>query len=119
MAGLIPITIPQTTPSGDHLKACLNHSSNKSILEALVEIPYLPKFVFHPALLHQFLKAFQPARRKIVSSDRLACGLRRKHAGLEREMNSFQPHRIQESRGIADDQSTVKVVLRLRPITAF
>src|SRR5262245_24791988 len=34
-------------------------------------------------------------------------------------MNSLQPHRIQESRGIADDQSTIEVVLRLRPITAF
>src|SRR5262245_31646073 len=34
-------------------------------------------------------------------------------------MNSFQPHRIQETRGIADDQSTVKVILSPRPTTAF
>src|SRR5215510_11994541 len=88
MAGLIPITIPNTTPSGNHLKARMNHSCNKSVLEALVEIPHLPQFIFHPALLHKFLK-------------------------------TFQPHRIQESRGIADDQSAIEVVLRLCPITAF
>src|SRR5262245_13880818 len=34
-------------------------------------------------------------------------------------MNSFQTHRIQESSGIADDQSAIEVVLRLCPVTAF
>src|SRR5215475_582829 len=34
-------------------------------------------------------------------------------------MNSFETHRIQESGGIADDQSAIEVVLRLCPITAF
>src|SRR5439155_10715442 len=84
-----------------------------------MEIPYLPKFFLHPTLLDQVLKPFQPAGRTIVRLKRLVGSIRRKHAGLEREMNPFQPHGIQETGGIADDHSAIEVVLRLSPIPSF
>src|SRR5262245_34029188 len=34
-------------------------------------------------------------------------------------MNSLEAHRIQKAGAIADDQTTVEVVLRLRPVTAL
>src|SRR5262245_57781074 len=34
-------------------------------------------------------------------------------------MNSLQPHGIQKSRSVSNDQSSIKVVLRLRPVTTF
>src|SRR5438105_3472423 len=84
-----------------------------------MEVSYLPEFFLHPAVLDQVLKPFQPAGRAIVRLKRLVGGIRRKHAGLEREMNSFQPHGIQETGGIADDHSAIEVVLRLSPISPF
>ena len=103
MAGTIRVTIPQSPSCSHHLKARVNHSCKQSVLEALVKIPNLPEFLFNPAVLHQFLKAFQPFRRKVVCLKRLERRLRRKHAGLEREMNALETHRIQESSGIAND----------------
>src|SRR5215510_1175273 len=41
------------------------------------------------------------------------------HACFEGQMDTFQPHRVQESGRIADDHSPAKVILWERPIAAF
>src|SRR4029453_5059724 len=41
------------------------------------------------------------------------------HACFEGQMDTFQPHRVQESGRIADDHSPAKVILWERPIPAF
>src|SRR5688572_25211226 len=65
------------------------------------------------------MKLFQLRCGNIVSLNRLECSLSREHAGLEGEMNSLQAHRIQKTGGVANDQPSIEVVLRLRPIPSL
>ena len=119
VAGPVPISIVQAAPTGHHLQTRVDHSREKAVLERLMEIPHLPQLFLDPALFDEVLEPAQPLCRKIIRLNRFIRCLGRQHAGLECKMNSFQPHRIQEAGGIADNQSAIEVILRQRPITAF
>ena len=62
--------------------------------------------------VEEFLKSAQLVLRKIVGLNRLMCSLSGKHPGLESQMNTLQTHRVQESCGIPNNQTTVEIILR-------
>ena len=119
VSGNVRITISHATSAGHQLQSGMKHSRNEAALESLMEVSNLPELFLDPACLHEFLKFPEACGRDII---RLKCfrgSLRGQHAALDREMDSLQPHRVQETCGISDDQSAIEVVLRLRPIAAF
>src|SRR5882672_8180265 len=67
VAGCIPIAISQPAAACRHLKTRVNHAPQESVLEALMEIPYLPQFLLYPAFLDELLKALELIRGKVIS----------------------------------------------------
>ena len=119
MTGFGSVAGIEPPPAGDHLQRRVKHSLEKSSLEALMVIPYLPEFLVHPARFPLGFKLLQPSEGKIIRRHGFGNRFRRQHSGLERQVDSLQPLRIQESRRVTHRQRPFHCRREQRKVAAF
>src|SRR4030095_15330937 len=88
-------------------------------MHRLVEVAYLPHLIANPGLLHAFLERSKLRRGEIILLQTFEDRFRRQDSGFDREMNSFQAHRIQESTGVPDQEPAFEPWLGHREPSAF
>ena len=80
-----------------------------------MEIPHAPQFFLQPALRRSSAGYAESASADVSpGAERFVDRLGGEHAAFDRRVNALQPLRIQQARGIADDQPAVHVAARHR-----
>src|ERR1700675_3279442 len=80
------------------------------MLEGLMEIANLPQFFFDVALLDFFGECAESFCGGVAGFERVENCFRREHAAFHGQVDSFEPLRIEETAGIADDQAAIEVI---------
>ena len=82
------------------------------MLEGRVEVSDASKLLRYPALAYETTVAFELLLREVFDQQRLEYGLRGEHAALDGRVDALQALRVEEARGVADEQEAVAVELR-------
>src|SRR5271157_919270 len=117
MPGFVRIVRAQTTSAGELLNAGMKHAGEEAVLESLMEVTHRPQFGLDPTFLDAILEGLQRLKRKIVFHHAVEGSLRRQHSALDRQMNPFEPLRIQESGGVSEHHPAVARERRNAPPT--
>src|ERR1700736_6707067 len=99
--------INEAAPPGNGLQSGVEQSREQTMLEGLMEIANFPQFFFDVALLHFLGKCAQRFRRRVAGFQRVENCLRCEYAAFHRQVDSFEPLRIEETTGIAYDQAAI------------
>src|SRR5271156_211680 len=72
-----------------------------------MEVADFPKLFFDPAGFDLLLEAAQHGRRGIIFLQRLESGFGGQHAALDRQMNSLEALRVEETGGVAENHPAI------------
>ncbi len=78
-------------------------------MEGLVEVALLPELFLRPRRLEQLLVLPQLRRGVVLAEERGERGFRGENAGLDRQVDPFQPRAVQETAAVAEDHEAVAV----------
>ena len=104
---------------GQHLQSSERQAAEQAVLERLVHVLHGPHLGAHPALADLLVKISELRFGCVARSDSIERGLRGEHARFHREVNAFEPQRVEKPCRIADNQRTVDRTFRQRQPTAL
>src|SRR5580700_5795096 len=113
------IPVAQAASSGELLYAGVEQAGEESVLESLMKVADLPKLIFDPAGFDFLLEAAKHSGGRVLLLECLEGSFSRQHSALDRQMNSFEALRIEETGGIAEDHPAITCNRRNRPPAAI
>src|SRR5437667_6566583 len=97
----------------------MKHAAHETVLESLVKVTDLQKFISDPTGFDLLRVTANGGGGKIAAFHGVECRLRRQHAALDRQVNAFQPLRVEQSRRVTSDHPAIARHARQRPPTAI
>ena len=101
------IACAPAAPSGYVLQRAVNCARPEAVLEPLMEIPHFPELILHPARAPAPFEFSKRASRRVAGAQGFENRFGGKHSRLHREMDSFQPLRIEKAGAVADQERAV------------
>src|SRR5580698_5214384 len=84
-----------------------------------MKVANLPKLLFDPAGFDFLLERTECCGRRILFRQRLESSFSSQHAALDRQMNSFEALRVEETGGVAENHPAIARDRRNRPPAAI
>ena len=106
-------------PAGHHLEPRMEQALHQAVLEPLMKVAHPVEFPTGPTVAKEQGVPAQRPFRKVVLEQGLKNGFGRQHARLHGQVNTLEPHRIHQSRRIADEQPAVEIAPWHGVVTAF
>src|SRR5207237_7472876 len=97
------------------LQTSMDHAAHETVRKSLVEVTDFPKFISDPTGFDLLRVTANGGSGKIAAFHGVECRFRSQHAALDRQVNAFQPLRVEQARRVASDHPAIAGHARQRP----